>query len=275
MLIFLHTFTPHPVLLTVGSISIHWYGLILASGILLGYGLAVRLARERNFDSELITEIYTSLIIWGLLGARLYHVLGDWFYYAQNPAKIIAVWEGGLAIHGAIIAGAATLYYYTKKQRLSFWSLADLFSLPLILGQALGRWGNYFNQELFGRPTSLAWGIPIDLANRPLDYVNSVYFHPTFLYESLWDFLALGALYYLWRKKMTTPNPSLVKEGRLNGLVFWAYLGLYALGRGGVELLRVNPTPIIFGARLPFLVSAVLALASAVFLVRLWRERRG
>lgn len=259
---FLHTYSPQPILLTIGSISIHWYGLILASGILLGYGLAVKLARERNFDSELITEIYTSLIVWGLLGARLYHVLGDWFYYAQNPAKIIAVWEGGLAIHGGIIAGAITLYYYAHKHKTSFWAWADLFSLPLLLGQAIGRWGNYFNQELFGRPTNLPWGIPIQIQNRPAEFMASNYFHPTFLYESLWDFLALGTLYYLWQKNKRA------------GLVFWAYLGLYALGRGAVELLRVNPTPIIFGARLPFLVSMALVLASAVFLARLWRQGR-
>src|SRR3989338_4680484 len=123
---FLHTYTPHPTLVSVSEFSIHWYGLILALGILLGYGLAIKLARERSFDSELITAIYTNLIIWGFVGARLYHVLGDWFYYFQNPAKIIAVWEGGLAIHGGIIAGAITLYYYARRHKFNFWSLADL-----------------------------------------------------------------------------------------------------------------------------------------------------
>lgn len=255
---FFHTYIPQPVLLNIGPISIHWYGLILALGILLGYGLAIKLARQRNFDSELITAIYTNLIIWGFIGARLYHVLGEWFYYSQNPAKIIAVWEGGLAIHGGIIAGAITLYYYARKHKVNFWALADLFSLPLLLGQALGRWGNYFNQELFGRPTSLPWGIPIALRYRPADYVVYDYFHPAFLYESLWDFLALGVLYYLWRKNKNQA-----------GLVFWAYLGLYGLGRGAVELIRINPTPIIFGARLPFLVSAALVLASIICVIYL------
>lgn len=261
MLNFFHNYNPEPILVTIGSVSIHWYGLILALGILLGFGLAIKLARQRSFDSELITAIYTNLIIWGFIGARLYHVLGDWAYYWQNPAKIIAVWEGGLAIHGGIIAGVITLYYYAARHKVNFWALADLFSLPLILGQALGRWGNYFNQELFGKPTSLPWGIPIQIQNRPAEYIASNYFHPVFFYESLWDFLALGALYYLWTKN----------KNRL-GFVFWAYITLFSLGRLLVEILRVNQTPIVFGYRWPALVSLALFLAGGFYLFN--KQRR-
>ncbi len=264
MLNFFHTYNPEPILITVGSISIHWYGLILALAILLGYGLAIKLAKQRQLDPELIAAAYSNLIIWGLVGARVYHVLGDWLYYAQNPAKIIAVWEGGLAIHGGLAAGVLTLYYYARKHQASFWALADLFSLPLILGQALGRWGNYFNQELFGYPTNLPWGIPIAIQNRPADFINYNYFHPTFLYESLWDFLVLGVLYYFWRKKITTPNR--------DGLVFWLYISLYSLGRFLVEALRINQTPMVLGYRWPAVVS--LGLMAIGLTMLYWRGRR-
>ena len=261
MLNFLHTYTPESILISIGQFSVHWYGLLLAGAILSGYGLAIKLARRRDFDLELISSIYTNLIIWGFVGARIYHVLNDWLFYWQNPAKIIAVWEGGLAIHGGIIAGAITLYYYARRHKTEFWPLADLFSLPLILGQALGRWGNYFNQELFGQPTNLPWGIPISIQNRPAEYIGNNYFHPTFLYESIWDFLVLGALYYLWRKNKKQP-----------GVVFWAYITLYSLGRLVVETLRVNPTPIIFGYRWPAVVSLVLVAIGIVMIN--WRGRR-
>ncbi len=255
MFTLLHTYLPHPILITIGPISIHWYGLLLAAGILLGYALALRLGKRQGMDADKISSIFIALVIWGFVGARLYHVLSDLSFYLQAPGEIIKVWRGGLAIHGALIAGAAALYYYARRYKISFLALADWLSPSLILGQAIGRWGNYFNQELFGRPTDLPWGIPVALGGRPPDFINYNYFHPAFLYESLWDFLVLIILLLVLKKKAR------------GGLVFYLYLGLYAVGRAGVELLRVNSAAMIFGLRLPFAVSVVLAAGAAAALL--------
>lgn len=255
MLNFLHTYLPQPILFTLGNVSVHWYGLILAIAVLLGYWLVIKMAKQRSLEIDLVSNIYLNLLIWGFIGARLYHILNEWSYYNSHLTETIAVWKGGLAIHGAIIAGILVVYYYSRLRKVNFWLLADLYSLPLILGQALGRWGNYFNQELFGRPTNLAWGIPIETSNRPFGFIDNIYFHPTFLYESIWNFVVLGLLYFIWRKNKNKP-----------GLVFWAYIILYSLGRLVVESFRIDRTPLIFGWRLPLLISAGLFVVGSMSL---------
>jgi len=260
MLIFFHTYIPSPILITVGFVSIYWYGLLLAAALLAGYWLAGFLAKRKNLPVGLIESLYINLVIWGFAGARLYHVLNEWGYYWRNPAEIIMVWHGGLAIHGAIIAGLGALYYSARRRKLVFWSLLDLYSLPLLLGQVIGRWGNYFNQELFGQPTNLPWGIPIDIANRPAGFEQFNYFHPAFLYESLWN---LGVFVFLWFL--------FKKQKRAAGTIFWSYVGLYSLGRFSVELLRIDSVPILFGARLPLAVSALLIILAATMF---WRVKR-
>ena len=277
----LNTYIPDPIFFSIGSFAVRWYGLILAFALLIGYILSKKLARMAKLSGEEISSIYANLALWGLVGARLYHVFNEPSFYFSNPAEIIAVWKGGLAIHGAIIAGIAYLIYAAAKNHLTFWRLADLFAIPLILGQALGRWVNYFNQELFGRPTALPWGIPIAPDNRPAGYDGFTFFHPTFFYESIWNFLIFAVLLILYKKNTKKISSQLMEgDGRKppealakGGLIFWAYLFLYSLGRIGVELLRVDDVPIVLGIRLPLLVSLALFFAAAVFLLKLYSSK--
>ena len=177
MLNFLHNFLPDPILFHWGFLTVHWYGVLVVAGIIAGLLLVLRLAKQFNIKSDEVYDLAFYLIIFSLLGARLYAVLLEWPYYLKNPGEIIAVWHGGLAIHGAIIGGLLTLVVYCRlaslrgrsgRKKQNFWQWADLIAVAIPLGQAIGRWGNYFNQELFGRPTSLPWGIPILRQNRPV-----------------------------------------------------------------------------------------------------------
>ncbi|MBI1961367.1 MAG: prolipoprotein diacylglyceryl transferase, partial [Parcubacteria group bacterium] len=158
----LHTFNPEPIAFSIGPFGVHWYGLFLLAGILVGYWLVGTLAKRGGLSLEMAGSLYVNALIGGFFGARAYHVASDWGFYGSNPDQIVAVWNGGLAIHGAMLGALAVIMYYVKKRGLNFWKLADLFALPAILGQAIGRWGNYFNQELFGAPTDASWGIPIN-----------------------------------------------------------------------------------------------------------------
>ncbi|MBI4414700.1 MAG: prolipoprotein diacylglyceryl transferase [Candidatus Kerfeldbacteria bacterium] len=266
MFSFLHTFSPSPILAEFGPFILRWYGLLLALGAVLGYLVARSLARRYGIAEETVAALAFFLLIVGFIGARLYHVLNEPGYYFRNPADIVKVWKGGLAIHGAIIAGLAVAYWFCRKYKLLFWKMTDLLVPSLILGQAIGRWGNYFNQELFGLPTQLPWGIPINPLNRPADAVGDQFFHPTFLYESLWDLATFATLLILHRKK--------IKKGETgkHGFITMAYLALYSLGRLLNELLRIDRTPVILGIRLPILVSGLVILAACVGMFLLARR---
>jgi len=251
MFSFFHTYSPDPIVFTIGSFGIHWYGLLLGCSAILGYVLVSKLAPRFALSAEQATDVYVSLFVGGLVGARIYHVLLALPEYAAHPASIIAIWEGGLAIHGGVIGGAAVLWYYARKYHTSFVTYADLFVLPLLLGQAIGRWGNYFNQELFGAPTARAWGIFIDQAHRPLSYIEYRFFHPTFLYESLWNIVSFGILLLILRARKRQP-----------GTLLWAYVALYSVGRFAMEFIRIDTPPVVFGVRFPMLLSGVLFLCA-------------
>ena len=256
MLNFLHTFEPQPILLQLGPLALRWYGLLLVAGMVAGVLVVLRLARQDKIGSDEVFDLAFYLVIFSLLGARLYAVLLELPYYLNNPFEIIAVWHGGLAIHGAIIAGGLTLLVYCRKKRQSFWQWADRLVVALPLGQAIGRWGNYFNQELFGKPTDLPWGIPISPVNRPVEYLTSPYFHPTFLYESLLNLLNVGLLLFLFPKLKQ-------RSGVLAGL----YLINYAVIRTLMESLRIDSTPLLFGVRWPIVASAVVIVLGAGLVV--------
>lgn len=220
-------------------------------GALAGYALVQRLAKRHQVDGAHISNLFVWLIVIGLLGARLYHVLNELPYYLQHTTEILKIWHGGLAIHGAIIAGLLTGWWYARRHRLSLIQLTDVFVPGLALGQAIGRWGNYFNQELFGKPTNLAWGIPIDQANRPPAYQDSPFFHPTFLYESVGNLMLVAVLVWLHRRSARPGTVTLV------------YFIGYAVLRIATESLRIDRTPIIAGIRLPIIMSVFIILASA------------
>src|SRR5207253_2917633 len=168
-------------------------------------------------------------IIAGLVGARIYEVIFNWDYYGQHPWKIPAVWEGGLAIHGGLIAGILTGLWVARREGLPIRRSLDIVAPSIAIGQAIGRWGNFFNEEAFGTPTDLPWRLYISPQNRPLQYAGNEYFHPTFLYESLWDALGFVALIAARRRLADRPSA-----------VFYLYIGLYSVGRFLIESIRVD-----------------------------------
>ncbi|WP_414576851.1 prolipoprotein diacylglyceryl transferase [Anabaena sp. CCY 9402-a] len=232
-LAFLFT-SPGPILVEIGPITIRWYGLLIASAVLIGVSLSQYLAKRRHVNPELLSDLSIWLVIAAIPSARIYYVLFEWSEYAQNPGRIIAIWQGGIAIHGAIIGGTLAALIFAKLKRVSFWQLADLIAPSLILGQAIGRWGNFFNSEAFGRPTNLPWKLYIPLERRPSALASFEYFHPTFLYESLWNLMVFALLLTLFFRGLSG-------KPRLRvGTLFMLYLVAYSLGRFWIEGLRTD-----------------------------------
>jgi len=226
--------SPGPMLLDWGIFSIRWYGFLIASAVLIGVTLAQWLASRRGVNPDLLSDLALWLVIAAIPSARLYYVAFQWQEYAQHPDQIIAIWKGGIAIHGAILGGLVASLLFARLRHVSFWQLADLVAPPLILGQAIGRWGNFFNSEAFGRPTDLPWKLYIPFKLRPAGYEGFEYFHPTFLYESLWNVMVFSLLIalFFWGLKA----PSRLKVGTL----FLVYLVAYSCGRLWIEGLRTD-----------------------------------
>ncbi len=222
--------SPGPVALQFGPLTFRWYGILMASAMGLGLWLAHRDARRRGMDPEPLLKAAELALLGGLVGARLYYVLFNLDYYSQLPTKIFAVWEGGLAIHGGVIGGIVVGGGYAWWQRLPVLRYLDIAAPSLILGQAIGRWGNFFNEEAFGTPTDLPWKLYIPSPQRPTEYAQSEFFHPTFLYESLWDALVFVLLVRVFRDRLA----------RAPGALFLTYLGLYSIGRFFTEGLRTD-----------------------------------
>ncbi len=269
---FLHTFSPHPILATIGPFTIHWYGLLLSLGALAGYLVFRRLGQRYGLKPADLELTFFWGIVAGVVGARLYHVLNEWGYYAQHPAEVWRVWNGGLAIHGAVIGGLIVLLLTARRLKTSFWLLADCAAPALALGQAIGRWGNYFNQELYGRPTSLPWGIPIDPVNRTIDHILDPYYHPAFLYESLGALAIFVLLILLHRTRLRDGDRK--RWVATAGVVTLVYFVTESLIRAGTELVRIDRVPMVFGVRLPLLVSLMLVVAASAFLYARVRRRR-
>jgi phosphatidylglycerol:prolipoprotein diacylglycerol transferase len=226
--------SPGPILVKIGFLTIRWYGLLIASAVLIGVSLSQYLAKRRNVNPELLSDLSIWLVIGAIPAARIYYVLFQWAEYAQHPERMIAIWQGGIAIHGAIIGGVIAALIFAKLKQVSFWQLADLVAPSLILGQAIGRWGNFFNSEAFGSPTNLPWKLYIPPERRPPELASFEYFHPTFLYESLWDLMVFALL-------MTLFFRSLRSQPRLKiGTLFMVYWVAYSLGRFWIEGLRTD-----------------------------------
>ena len=264
MISFLHSFEPTAKLASFGWLNIYWYGLFITLGILAALTLTIWLAKHYGLSRDLIFDLSFWLIISGLIGARIYEVFLVWPYYRENPLQIFQVWQGGLAIHGAIIAGLAIIWLFSHFKKINFWKLTAVFVPGLALGQAIGRWGNYFNQELFGRPTAAPWGIPINPLHRPLEYIGSSHFHPTFLYESAACLLIFLILLFL--------NIYFIKKKSLN-LRFYAwstalYMILYSALRFGLEFIRLDETVSIWGWRWPQIISLIIVAASILLIYK-------
>jgi prolipoprotein diacylglyceryl transferase len=231
------------------------YGLMIACGILAGVWLARRRWENRGGDPEDITSIALWAVPAGLIGARLYHVITDNDLYRDPRGAWIdafKIWNGGLGIPGGIIAGVGVGAYVAHRRGLRLLPTLDAVAPALPLAQAIGRLGNYFNQELFGRPTDLPWGLEIDRSQRPAEFVESPTFHPTFLYEALWNVGLMVLLIWLDRKRFMRP-----------GRLFVLYIGGYFLGRLWVESLRSDSATLILGLRVNIWTS-LLAIGGAL-----------
>jgi phosphatidylglycerol:prolipoprotein diacylglycerol transferase len=223
--------SPGPIIFQAGPVTIRWYSVIIITGIILGTLLAQRLAKQRDEDPEKIADLAVWLVVGAIPFARMYYVLFEWERYAQGPWwKVFAIWEGGIAIHGAILGGMIAAYLFAKKTKSNFWKLADICAPALALGQAIGRWGNFFNSEAFGVPTDLPWKLYIPPEWRPTAFIANNYFHPTFLYESLWNLMVMSILLWLFKK---FPNWG-------QGTIAATYAVLYGIGRFWIEGLRTD-----------------------------------
>ena len=252
-------FLPHAVLFSLGPIGVRWYGVMLAAGALAGYVLMRRLARERGVNVAELDSLIAALLVVGLLGARLFDVLvfESWYFLSQ-PWEIFVIWRGGLAFHGGLLAGVLFLVWWCRKRAYPVLTYVDLLAPGLAVGQAIGRWGNYFNQELFGKPTALPWGIPIHVNLRPEQYQDFTHFHPVFLYEFM--ALSLFAL-VLWR----------LRKRLTGGKLFALYLVVSGTMRFALEFLRVDEQSSLLGARVGFWVAGItIAVGAALF----WYARR-
>ena len=237
----------------VGDKPVYWYGIIIAIGLLLGVMTVLPLAKKKNISSDTIYDI----VLWGLpsavVCARVYYVAFEFDSYKHNLADIFKIWNGGIAIYGALIGAALAAYIYCRAKKINFLKIADVCCPGLVVGQIIGRWGNFVNQEAFGTNTTLPWGMTGSDIVSSLEHMRSLGMsvtpdmpvHPTFLYESLWNLCVLGILLFMF-----------FKMHRFNGQLFLSYITLYGIGRFFVEMLRTDS--LYIGV---FRVSQLVALA--------------
>jgi phosphatidylglycerol:prolipoprotein diacylglycerol transferase len=256
----------------VGPLFIRFYGIIIMIGVVAAAWLAEREARRRGLNGELVWDALVWVLIAGIIGARIWHILTPpesmkavgitTEFYLTHPLDAIAIWQGGLGIPGAIIGGLIALYFFARRNKLNFLVWIDIAAPALALAQAIGRWGNFVNQELYGRPTDLPWGIYIDPQYRLPGFQDQAYYHPLFLYESLWNLANLGLLLWLGRRYQDRLKP---------GDLFLVYLIIYPLGRFLLEFLRLDPSRVagINANQILMLVVAVLSVGTLI-----WRHRQ-
>lgn len=246
------------VFLEFGPITIYWYGVIIATAVALGFWLAMKEVSRLGLEKDLLVDFVVYAVPIAIVSARVYYVIFEWESYVNGPFwRLFAVWEGGIAIHGAILGGVLTAIVFSRAKNISFWQLADILAPSLILGQAIGRWGNFMNQEAHGGELSdgsLIYDIlPEFIINQMT--INGVTYHPTFLYESTWNIVIFISLLLLRRF-----NP-------LRGEVFLTYLMGYSIGRFFIEGLRTDSLYVVGDLRTAQLVSVLLIIGSIVLMV--------
>jgi prolipoprotein diacylglyceryl transferase len=253
----------------LGPFPIRAYALCIIAGVIVAIWMGERRWVARGGRPGQVGDIAIWAVPFGLVGGRLYHVLTDWRLYfgdGRNPVSVLYVWQGGLGIWGAIALGALGAYIGARRARVRFPPLADALAPGIAVAQAIGRWGNWFNQELFGKPTTLPWGLEIDPAHRqdlPVKYQAYETFHPTFLYESIWDLGVAGLVIWADRR---------FRLG--HGRAFALYVAAYTAGRAWIEYLRIDPVQEsdVFGLRLNVWTSLVVFVAAVAYFV--WSARR-
>ncbi len=247
----------------IGSFEVRFYGIILMLGAVAGAFLATREAKRRSYEPEIVWDLMIYLLIGGIIGARLWHILtpppssgitAGWYF--THPLDALNIRKGGLGIPGAIIGGAIVLFFYTRRHGLNFAQWADIAAPALALGQAIGRWGNFFNQELYGASTNLPWKIYIDPDHRLTGYENVAYYHPLFLYECLWNLGNMFLLLWISRR---------FGDRLKNGDIFLIYLIVYPAGRFLLDFLRLDAS-MVAGININQTVMAVVGVCAALAL---------
>jgi phosphatidylglycerol:prolipoprotein diacylglycerol transferase len=280
------------VALKLGPLSIHWYGLILGMAVLVALLLGIREGKKHGIPSETFLDLVLIGVPAGILGGRLYYVIFEWSYYAQNPLDIFAVWKGGLAIHGVLIASVITLIWFVKKRNLSFWRMADIAAPSIIIAQSIGRWGNFMNQEAHGgvvergflenlrlpefiinqmyiynpTPEKVEFGnlwnfLTLNPVSRKVLEANYYFHHPTYLYESIWNLIGFIILI------------SIRKFNLRQGELFFSYLIWYSIGRFYIEGMRTDSLMLTDTLRIAQVISIVIIVAaiSAIY----YRRKKG
>ncbi|MCL1804662.1 MAG: prolipoprotein diacylglyceryl transferase [Clostridiales bacterium] len=244
---------PDPVLFSWGPVTIRWYGVLIVIGMALGVFLACIEAKRRELNADHYFNMCLMVLVFGVLGARAYYILFNWGYYGANPIKMLAFPEGGLAIHGGLIVGGAVFVLSGLYYRIGGWVSLDIAAPSAALAQAIGRWGNFFNQEAYGYivdPEKIRWAM----------YIDGAYRHPTFLYESIWDLLVF--LFLLWYRRRRYP---------VSGDVFLMYATLYSAGRIVIEGFRTDSLMLGSWRAAQVLSAVVIVVSVAALLIR----RRG
>jgi phosphatidylglycerol---prolipoprotein diacylglyceryl transferase len=254
-----------PFVIQLGPLAVRWYSLLIILGIMLAVWLTRVEFRRRGYDPALVDTFALVCVPLGIIGGRLYHVLTTLDLYRDDWLGIFQIWRGGLGIYGAVIAGALGMALVARWQRVPIGVALDAAAPGLVLAQAIGRWGNYFNQEIFGPPTSLPWGLYVEEAYRPAAYAAIERFHPTFLYESLWN-LAVGvALLWLSRRFWRAWRP---------GTLALLYVAAYSLGRFALEGLKVDDVLLLGPVRFNQIVSLAATLVFAGWFLLWLRQAR-
>lgn len=245
-----------PVAFNLGPLSVRWYGIIIAVGILLGYFVAQRALVKAGLHKDTLVDIIFYSALFGFIAARIYFVIFQWPYYAENPGEIIKIWHGGIAIHGGLIGGFIAGVIVCKVKNLNPFQIGDIVAPSIILAQGIGRWGNFMNHEAHGGPVSRAFLEQLHLPNFIIEnmYINGQYYHPTFLYESIWDVAGFIILV------------NIRKHFKL-GETFFLYLTWYSIGRFFIEGLRTDSLMLTSNIRVAQLVSILLILISISLIV--------
>lgn len=250
----------------LGPIPIRAYAIAIGVGIVLGWWITDRRYRSKGGPADISVDVTMWMVVFGIVGARIYHVVSSpaaYFGEQGNPWAVVEIWNGGLGIWGAVPAGALGAWIALRRRGLRLAPFADALAPGLLVGQAVGRLGNYFNQELYGAPTTLPWGLQIDASHRVAGYTDpELLFHPTFLYEGLWN-LAMAAL-LIWAARRFH-----LRHGR----VMWLYVMLYTLGRGWIEYLRIDDAERILGLRLNIWTSLLVFGLALYFFVIIGRKK--
>lgn len=255
--------SPNDIVFTIFGFPVYFYGVILALAVFIGFYTADFLYRKfYGNNADKILDFVPWLILIGILGARFYYCILNFPYYYQMPENILNIREGGLSIHGMIIAGVLALYVFAKRYKLSFLKLSDVFLCASALAQSIGRWGNFFNSEAFGKPTDLPWKLFIPVNSRPPQFVNYEYFHPAFLYESILDFVLFLILIFIFKKCSAKP-----------GLIACIYLVLYSLIRIFTEQIRIDSALNVGEIPIAQIISAVMIFIGVVGITLIMRKK--